>query len=699
METETLQTEPKILTIKEICHLNEVTYEVPIYQRDYAWGKGEIFALIQDIYDSHLPEDWKPRYFIGTLVTSPSQKGNQVYEIIDGQQRLTTIKFILNVLDEKKLNDLPNIKLSYRARKKSNDTLQSISGEGVKDKHDEYDQGILNGFKYTKAAIDDVIPKDKLESFIKYFQNNVHLIHYQVPDDIDLNHYYEIMNSRGKQLKKHEILKVRLIDVLAPEDKAKFYPLWESCSEMGVYIQQKYRQKFPDKMIFAKIPFVPFDNCEITGFDRLPADKDNNTGKKSISEIIKIKPKDADEQQTTKDIKVTFQPIIDFPNFLLVVLKLTCMKDENLRSKKIILNDKNLLEEFDKAKPFDANFVKRFGFNLLKAKYFLDNYLVHQSHEDNAEDATIENNPWKLQYWDDGDKTLKNLTGDRDVQRKLVQLLSMFEVTFDQIQQKNYLFYCLLHLFHAPVQNQNVAGYYDFVSNLARKYFFDYYLTEEKSRDFDETILSDKKPYPNITLTNKDYNFTSIYGDGNGTEAPPKTPPSFVFNYLDYLLWEKYFCNIRGKKEEHYERINFFKNKLGCSDFGLDVFDKFYFSRTRNTLEHYFPRAQAQANLDVKNDGVPTKMQIECFGNYTMIAGDENSSGSDKFPVEKLDRYLGTHKKFKEPRVGVASLKFMIMMQMCLDNHNDNNRAWRREWKFDDITLHQNKMLAFLKVK
>jgi hypothetical protein len=70
-----------------------------------------------------------------------------------------------------------------------------------------------------------------------------------------------------------------------------------------------------------------------------------------------------------------------------------------------------LIREFDKIKDqIDEEFVKTFGFNLLKAKYLLDNYFVHHSNDDD----TIENNPWKLQYyWQKDDKNgyLKNLDG------------------------------------------------------------------------------------------------------------------------------------------------------------------------------------------------------------------------------------------------------------------------------------------------
>ena len=227
MKTKTLPL--KELSIAEIYNGDKATYEVPIYQRNYAWEKDEISALIQDVYDAYTAQ--KQTYFIGTLVSF--HKGDQVYEVIDGQQRLTTINLVLGALGISLQN-----KLTYRARKKSNDTIQSIPHFEI----DEKDDGIVNGFKYAKDAINEIVPKTCQDEFKTYFQNNVHLIHYQVPKDIDLNHYFEIMNSRGEQLEKHEIIKARLIEKLNDADKAKFNRLWEFCSEMNVYIQQKYRE-------------------------------------------------------------------------------------------------------------------------------------------------------------------------------------------------------------------------------------------------------------------------------------------------------------------------------------------------------------------------------------------------------------------------------------------------------------------------
>jgi hypothetical protein len=652
------------LSIEQIYKGDKVTYEVPIYQRNYAWEKDEISALIQDVYDAYIFN--KQTYYIGTLVSF--HKGDQVYEVIDGQQRLTTINLILKALEI----DIQN-KLTYKARKKSNDTIQSIPKFDV----DEKDLGIENGYMFAKSAIKEKISEEEKDNFKSYFQRNVHLIHYQVPKDIDLNHYFEIMNSRGEQLEKHEIIKARLIEKLNDNDKSKFNRLWENCSEMNVYIQQKYR----DNTIFGS----KYNTFSITEFDDLPKVNDK-IGTKTINDFIVGKDS---AKQTEKDDKLdSFQPILDFSNFLLIVLKLTRMGKSNFEPTSFILDDKELINEFDKVQNIDESFVKKFGFNLLMAKFLLDNFIVHHSNED----ETKESNPWKLQYWHKDEKKseyLKNLDDKGTYQDKLVHLLSMFEVSFTAKQRKNYLFYCLFHLFNSD--DWNIKKYYLFVTGLADKYFKDVYLVSEnlneintpKPGSFDENILI--KNQLDISLHNKNINFTDIYGDGTSMS---KGIPLFVFNYIDYKLWEKYTDIIRGKatKEGDEIRDKFF-NSLGCKDFGLKVFDQFYFSRTRRSLEHFYAQSLATGEKNKL-----TQDQINCLGNFAMIGSEANSSGSNWTPYAKLNHYLDSSGKIKQ--VSVASIKFMIMMQVCKDNQD--NRDTGDEWNFNDIENHQKNILNIL---
>jgi hypothetical protein len=156
--------------------------------------------------------------------------------------------------------------------------------------------------------------------------------------------------------------------------------------------------------------------------------------------------------------------------------------------------------------------------------------------------------------------------------------------------------------------------------------------------------------------------------------------PLYVFSYTDYVLWKLYCDKLRGKqfKKEQPERKAFFE-RLGCSDFELDAFDKFYFSRTRKSLEHFYPQAKESAEVGVD--------PINCFGNFAMISSEANSAGSNLDPINKISHYNDG-----KWRISVASLKFKIMMQMCIDRKGKGAKAWG----VDEIADHQSRMIDIL---
>lgn len=676
----------KECSIKDIYYDNSgtaTTYKIPIYQRNYAWEREEIFALIKDIHDSMVID--KPVYYIGTLVTF--KRDENVFEVIDGQQRLTTIYIILTAMGEKLAN-----RLAYSSRKTSTQTITAMSkvekNKEVKDSDfgEEYDLGIKNGYNFAKEALKDV----NMDKFKEYFLNHVHIIHYRVPKDVDLNHYFEVMNSRGEQLEKHEIVKAKLSALLEKEDMKKFCQIWEACSDMSFYIQQKLPNMYIQKELPNKKNVFGTDmsNFIPQSFEELYIESNHTDDKmttKSIAELLNA-PVKKEIAKGDCDSNDSFQPIIDFPNFLLIVLKITRMQEKGFNPSDLTLDDKELINEFDKVK-LTPEFVKQFAYNLLLAKYYLDNYMVHHI---NGEDKAIEN-PWKLQYYCKKGKSayMADLIDyDKSKQRELVHLLSMFEVTFTAKQRKNYLFYCLLHLF----EDWNKDNYLKFVRNLADKYFFDVYLDANKLNDrnqpkpnsFDETIIRNGKQ--SVELENVDRPFDDVYPKGSSNI------PLFVFNYTDYRLWKKYAEELRGNraKKGSKARIEFF-TALGCSDFGLDTFDNFYFSRTRKSLEHYYPQAKAGEDKPI------TSEEINCFGNFAMIGSDANSSGSNWNPIDKKNRYLDS----KSNQVSVASLKFRIMLQMCQDNYDEGikngiKREFGYEWNAEDMQKHQEKMLCII---
>ena len=656
------------------------TYLIPIYQRNYAWEEEEITALIKDVYDSFL-KDSKVPYYIGTLVTY--KRNDNEYEVIDGQQRLTTIYIILKAMGVK---DLRN-KLTYSARRVSASTIRKLDNYPYLG--EEVDSSIKNGYKFAEKAINAIVCESENKGFKQYFLHNVHIIHYSVPKDVDLNHYFEVMNSRGEQLEKHEIVKSMLSQYLKNKtEMATFSRVWEACSEMNYYIQQV----FPAPEVFG----YNLHKFKISSFKDIP-EQDESEGKASIMDLL-LQPIGKMEESSTTEQNDRFQPIIDFPNFLLIVLKITRMEEDEFAPTGFTLDDKDLLHEFKKAIDHVKNksdFARLFAFNLLKAKFLLDNYIVHHSLNDKE---LLGDNPWKLQYYYLENKKKrypKNLTPSQDLQKELVHLLSMFEVSFTPKQRKNYLFYCMLYLFNNYEPSD--WDYLDFLQSLADKYFYDVYLNpaclNERNQPgpnaFDNALLVDGElNVDEIGDDEIDYKemFERIYKRGR------YDIPLFVFNYTDYMLWKKYADTLRGNKTKKgsKERAEFFK-ELGCSDFELDPFNNFYFSRTRKTLEHFYPQAKAGIGKELSAD------DINCFGNFAMISAEANSSGSNWDPKTKLDHYSDG----KSDQVSVASLKFKIMMQMCQDNHKamlngELERDAGMEWNSEDMKIHQERMLDII---
>jgi len=72
---------------------NECFYNVPDYQREYVWQEKEVVRLLDDIVDE-MDGNSKTEYFVGTIIVTPRESNNQ-FDVIDGQQRLTTFYLIL----------------------------------------------------------------------------------------------------------------------------------------------------------------------------------------------------------------------------------------------------------------------------------------------------------------------------------------------------------------------------------------------------------------------------------------------------------------------------------------------------------------------------------------------------------------------------------------------------------------------------
>ena len=152
--------------------------------RAYAWEDKQLVQLMEDISD--VADD--ANYYIGSLIVS--RQGNK-FEVVDGQQRLTSLYLLLNCLGYEVQNTL-----TFACRDKSNYTLQSIQEliqmNRSKLDMDRIESGIQSGIKILmqemqKEGFDKDEFCEKLSRVVVY--------RIEVPENTDLNRYFEIMNG------------------------------------------------------------------------------------------------------------------------------------------------------------------------------------------------------------------------------------------------------------------------------------------------------------------------------------------------------------------------------------------------------------------------------------------------------------------------------------------------------------------------
>ncbi|CRF47148.1 DUF262 domain-containing protein [Helicobacter heilmannii] len=98
------------------------SFKIPAYQRGYRWGDKEVTTLLSDIVDfMEENKDQEEFYSLQPIVVKKSKESKELYNVIDGQQRLTTIFLIVKYLSNTNL-----FSLDYATRAKSSEFLQNI---------------------------------------------------------------------------------------------------------------------------------------------------------------------------------------------------------------------------------------------------------------------------------------------------------------------------------------------------------------------------------------------------------------------------------------------------------------------------------------------------------------------------------------------------------------------------------------------
>ncbi len=604
------------LSIKSLLDGQE-TYSIPMYQRNYAWDEAEITQLIQDVID-YLPE--QRNYYIGTLVVFEHRESSRIdFETIDGQQRLTTLSLLASFLKnetELNLDWYDELKIHFKSRENSRHTFEVIFGGNFNNdpadllKPDQINTSILNGYRLIKKLLPLKLHENNvtIEEFARYLFQMVQIMRVKVPDDTDLNHYFEVMNNRGEQLEKHEILKSRLMEVLEKitgetereNSKNCLHHVWEACANMERYSQLGFTPTVRSR-IYGDKDWGRFD---VDDFDELrnilEASADEpETVAQTITEIISAISV-GQQEDDTDEASERFNTIINFPNFLLHVLRIMLRAD-------VPLDDKRLISTFDSyiIKADDnVELTKRFVFSLLRCKYILDQYVIKREFIKGTDGWSLKRYKWySSEQGRSGRGSYVNAFGDDDddgdsYNRRILMLLSAFHVSTPTLVYKHWLNAALFHLFYADAIQPN--EYLLYLESVAKAFVFDRFLAFGDGAEYFDII------YGNDGICQTAFDSQLV------TSIDPKLrfgniENNLVFNFLDYLLW------VKGK--------------------GTNSTISTYEFTFRSSVEHYYPQKPMPGH-DVLEPEV-----LNDFGNLCLISHSKNSRLSNFMPEAKKEYY------------------------------------------------------------
>ncbi len=569
------------ISIKDI--LENDIYTIPIYQRNYEWETQQIAKLIQDIDSINIMESEGvfEKYYLGTLVTFKTIDGK--YELIDGQQRHTTLNLIKAVLNKKN----ENFNLEFQARSECDFFLKQLSLNGTgKLNENPKTQNLQDGIKIIKEVFNEnkKINPNFITDFRIKFLEQTFIFRTELPEETELNHYFEIMNNRGEQLEKHEILKAQLMGVFGQDDKKSetFSKIWDACSYMGDYVWNNFDKDISLKIFSNDFKDFSFENLSIDISVSQTSEINGDLFSIISNHNIPANFSQEDQEKTDK-----FHSVLDFPTFLLYAFYFIKKDENSFEVDKHSFDDKKLLDVFKDYKDSEIFITKLLQLRIYFDKYVIKNDLSNQSDSKwGIRTVKIENSEIK---------TTESVFDDSLLEDNIEMLQSMFYYTSLSENKKDWL---LELLDKKPEWEEEINR-----------------ILFEKFKASISNVKIDELKYPEVSIK--------------------------TFYYFEYMLWEFYKNFVQGEINlEINQDLVRLSTKIGNVKV---LFNTFRF-RQLNSKEHLlsqnkFKTFQKELNLE-DND-------LNSFSNLCLISTSENASASNDNHYEKKSRFSNSNISLK----------------------------------------------------
>ncbi|PWG59077.1 GmrSD restriction endonuclease domain-containing protein [Bifidobacterium catulorum] len=228
-------------------------FVIPAFQRAYSWHVEHMLQLVDDLRDASEHPDHP--YFLGSLIlVGDGDPHNRVFQVIDGQQRLTSLTIIIAILRAMEtdhdlsdnLNALileegnrlfgraaePRLTLRERDAEFFRDYVQEGNLEGLFDLRDTdlESNAQRNIMQNTKAAYDALssLTQDERRYFASYLVSNVLMIIVTTNDLAGAHRIFDVMNMRGMPLTPSDGLKAKAISAIDIADRDHYGRRWDN---------------------------------------------------------------------------------------------------------------------------------------------------------------------------------------------------------------------------------------------------------------------------------------------------------------------------------------------------------------------------------------------------------------------------------------------------------------------------------------
>ena len=623
----------------EVCNLESICdqqYLIPTYQRPFVWKKEQIDKLLLDFWNVFIHNE-EEDYFIGTVITS---KRNEKFELIDGQQRFTTLWLIAFSF----FKDIPttplkqfirtgdNLRLSFTIRTQVEEYLkllleykavftEKFSEQRIKS--DEYLANIAEAVTTIQNMLDqfNYTTEKSKEAFGKFIFTKVLFVKNTSAQNTNLNKLFITLNNSGIQLEQTDILKANLLKN-CKSGKQLYTRIWEACEKMNDFFPYNLKALFSaadwtkiniDTLASFNETFFEKGDGEVGGSDKVSAAY-------TLDELVSMGTPvhvGNDNSQSGTTVRKC-KSILNFAQLLLHTYRIF-LKQRDRDDFILPFHTNNLLNIF--VLLTDEIEIKKFIRLLWKVRYLFDKYVVkwieNEAEEEELALSTVSLINGDLQ-WDDLEKSS----------------LSILQSVLYHTSNPNTQIWLTPYLYSLLNKKNDVLEVLEMIDNKLSISFLE---------DRPTTFLLMKKNYK----ADESMDFVNYLNENKGTSFK-----HYWFQKLEYVLWKGW--NRSDPRFRSY-RIT-----------------------RKNSVEHIFPQHHEFEKILDEDQDIHMNW-LNSFGNLGLINVSQNSSYSNQDVQKKKIDFI--HKP-----TGYDSLKLAKVY------NNDN----LEEWGKNEIANHQGAMINLL---